>query len=276
MALASKMSENDRKELNRTLGLPVKDLKKQLKYYSKNNSKWNEFLVEDYEVIETLQPSGSSILRLLLENGFQITIHADYFSEMQKPSFLSSIEVEKEHEMEHIGEEFPKSYVIVDLETSGTNHKKDKIIEIGAIRFEKGKETDRLSILVNSNVNISDDIANLTGITNEMLKNDGIDPHDAALQLKNFLEGSIVIGHNFKSFDKYFINDLYEECFNKAFTNECIDTLYLAKEKYPILPDHSLKELAGMYQIDYSKAHRAVEDCVINQLVYEYLALANF
>ncbi|MBR1642485.1 MAG: 3'-5' exonuclease [Butyrivibrio sp.] len=272
MALASNLSENDRKELNRSLGLPVKDLTKKLKYYSKNNYKWNEYLVDDYEIIENLKPSGSNILKIYLENGLTINIHADYFSEMQKPSFLSSIEIEKEYLMEHIGEEFPKSYVVVDLETSGKNHKKDKIIEIGAIRFDKGKEIDRLSVLVNSNVHIPDDITNLTGITNEMLNNDGIEPRDAALQLRTFLEGSIVIGHNFKAFDKYFINDLYEECLKRPFNNECIDTLYLAREKYPILQSHSLEELATMFQIDYSKAHRAVEDCMINQLVYEYLA----
>ena len=273
MALASTLSDIERKELNRELGLPIKDISKPLKYFKHIDDNWNESIVKDYEIIDTLEPSGSKILRIVLENDASLNIHADYFAEMQKPSFISSPRTENMiYEVEPLGDSMPKSYVVVDIETTGINHNNDKIIEIGAIRYDKGKESDRLSLLVDSGRDIPDGVSNLTGITNEMLSNDGIKPIDAAKMLKEFISGSIIVGHNFDGFDKYFINDLFKEFLNVSFCNNTIDTLKMSKNKYPILSGHKLKDLAEMYRIDYSKAHRAVEDCQINHYVYEFLA----
>lgn len=273
MALASTLSDIERKELNRELGLPVKDVNRPLKYYRNFGDCWKESEVKDYEIVDTLKPSESKILRIVLENGVSLNIHSDYFAEMQKPSFLSSSRTEnKRYEVEPLGDKMPKSYVVVDIETTGFNHVNDKIIEIGAIRYDKGKETDRLSILVNSGKKIPDTVSNLTGITNEMISNDGINPIEAAQKLKDFIDGSIIVGHNFDTFDKYFLNDLFEECLNISFCNNIVDTLKISKNKYPLFSGHKLKDLAMHYHIDYSKAHRAVEDCQINHYVYELLS----
>ncbi len=273
MALASTLSDIERKELNRELGLPVKDISKPLKYFKHIGDSWNENIVKDYEIIDTLELSGSKILRIVLENDVSLNIHADYFAEMQKPSFISSSRTDNMiYDVEPLGDSMPKSYVVVDIETTGRNHKVDKIIEIGAIRYDKGKESDRLAILVNSGKDISFEITALTGITNEMISNEGIKPIDAAKMLKDFISGSIIVGHNFDAFDKYFLNDLFEECLHVSFCNNTIDTFKLSKNKYPILKGHKLEDLSLMYHIDYSKAHRAVEDCQINHYVYEFLA----
>ena len=63
----------------------------------------------------------------------------------------------------------------------------------------------------------------------------------------------------------------YEKELNCHFPNDYIDTLYLARKAFPNLKHHNLECLSEEYDIDYSKAHRAIEDCVINHVVYEYL-----
>ena len=64
---------------------------------------------------------------------------------------------------------------------------------------------------------------------------------------------------------------MYVKELNCHFSNDYIDTVYLAKKSLPDLKHYSLECLAEEYNIDYSKAHRALEDCVINHRIYEYL-----
>lgn len=62
-------------------------------------------------------------------------------------------------------------YVVIDLETTGLSPERDKIIEIGAVKIENGILMGTYSKLVNPNVEISDRIVEITGITSDMIKN---------------------------------------------------------------------------------------------------------
>lgn len=169
----------------------------------------------------------------------------------------------------------PRKYVVVDIETTGCNHFKDDIIEIGAIRYDNGNEVGRLSLLLKTSHCLSAAITQLTGITNEMLDKDGVNPEEAIKALCDFCKDDIVMGHNFTTFDSKFLNDAYNKYLNISFENDFVDTLYLAKEIYPDMKNRTLKDLSEMFKIDYSKAHRAVEDCEINHLVYENMVFGN-
>ena len=59
----------------------------------------------------------------------------------------------------------------IDLETTGLNPKKDKIIEIGAVKVENGKVVDTFETFVNPHRPLEEHVANLTGICEENLKN---------------------------------------------------------------------------------------------------------
>ena len=60
-------------------------------------------------------------------------------------------------------------YVVIDLETTGLSPERDKIIEIGEGKIENGILTGTYSKLVNPNVEISDRIVEITGITSDMI-----------------------------------------------------------------------------------------------------------
>ena len=69
--------------------------------------------------------------------------------------------------LKHLG---LSTFVVVDLETTGLNPDEDKIIEIGAIKFVDGVETETFETLVNPGMPIPDFITRLTGIKDEDVK----------------------------------------------------------------------------------------------------------
>ena len=279
------LSDNDTKELRKEIGLPVT---KGLVYWCKNEShKWEQFTVSDYEVVAVYEPSGGKSLMVTLENGRQVRIYGDYFAEMQKPNFLGEVDGE---ESDTEGEDDDKpvtgkrgskldnitdDYIVIDLETTGVNHLRDEIIQIGAIKYVAGKEVDRLDLYVKTDVKIPKSVEKLTGISNDMLMLLGVEPKKALLELKEFLADNVVVGHNIASFDSKFLEDAYVKYLCIHFPNDYVDTLNLAKKLLPNLEHHSLEHLSEYYGIDYSKAHSAVEDCLINQSVIEKMVCNN-
>ena len=126
--------------------------------------------------------------------------------------------------------------------------------------------------MVKTSVKIPAKIEAMTGISDDMLSQFGIELKEACEGLREFIGNEIVVGHNFTTFDSKFLEDAYVKELHCHFPNDFIDTLFLARNVLPDGQRNSLQYLSKKYDIDYTKAHRAVEDCRINHQVYEYLA----
>ena len=87
----------------------------------------------------------------------------------------------------------------------------------------------------------------------------------------DFIGDSILIGHNIYSFDLKFIYRYAKKYFGKTVTNDYVDTLPLARLLLPNIGKHTLTFLAEHYLIETDGAHRALNDCRMNQKVYECL-----
>ena len=101
--------------------------------------------------------------------------------------------------------------IIYDLETSGLNPYHDDIIEIGC-KCVGMDESFSCLVQPLSDRMISDEIFKITGISNKMLKKQGIPPIDAMKQFLEFLsrqyiryENITLISHNGSSFDDIFL-----------------------------------------------------------------------
>lgn len=168
----------------------------------------------------------------------------------------------------------PETFVIIDIETTGLMPGLDHIIEVGAIKYDKGVEIDRFSSLIkppscDNGVYIDDFITKLTGITNEMLDS-APSTGDVLSELSSFVEGSLLIGHNI-NFDINFLYDNFQEYLSKSFENDFVDTMRLSRMLHPEEPHHRLSDLCKKYKLDYSAAHRSVEDCKLTFSCYEHL-----
>ena len=168
---------------------------------------------------------------------------------------LRKIEKEKGCPIDYI----PDHYILIDLETTGFNSKKDNIIEIACIKINEGKEIDRFETLINPNMLIPQRIIEITGINNDMIV-DSPKFEDIVTQLWKFLKDEIIVGHNIK-FD---ISFLYEKFLNTAklkFTNNYLDTLSLSRKIYKNFDSYKLEDLTEKLSIE-SDHHRAMADCL--------------
>lgn len=166
---------------------------------------------------------------------------------------------------------FVPDYVIFDLETTGISCKSDEVIEISAIKVIKHEVVDEFTTLVNPMRPIPYYASQVNGIYDDMVKNSPVF-EDA---LKNFLDFAgdlILVGHNIHSFDMKFIMRDARKFWNKTVANDYIDTLSLARQCLPELSNYKLVDLAKHYGISSEGAHRALNDCRMNQKVYECLA----
>jgi len=162
-------------------------------------------------------------------------------------------------------------YVVFDLETTGTSVKSDDIIEISAVKAVAGVAIDSFSTLVDPQRDIPAAASAINGITDEMTAGA---PHleEALAEFLDFIGDFVLVGHNIRSFDLKFIYRDAVRLFGRQVTNDYIDTLHMARRCLPQLGRHRLTDVAAYFHIDTAGAHRALNDCMMNQKCYEAMA----
>ena len=144
--------------------------------------------------------------------------------------------------------------IILDIETTGFNPKRDKIIEVAALKWEKGKIVDQFSTLVNPIKPIPTSITRLTGLSQADLTSAPLFK-DIELELFNFMKGHRIYGYNV-AFDKRFLvrNSKRFNCFIFK------DYLKFIKKRRPNYTDYKMKSVAKKLGIRVNHSHRAVDE----------------
>ena len=159
------------------------------------------------------------------------------------------------------------SFVCIDLETTGLNPKRDKIIEIGAVKVERGQIVDLFETFVNPHRKLEERIVQLTGITDEDLSG-APDMAQVLPQVLAFIGEDILLGHSIL-FDYSFLKKAAVDQKMK-FERLGVDTLKIARKFLPELESRSLDFLCQHYQIPH-RAHRALEDAKATVALYQIL-----
>lgn len=151
------------------------------------------------------------------------------------------------------------SVVVLDFETTGLSPVLgDRVIEIGAVRLENGKITDKFQSLMNPGIRISSFIESFTGISNEML-DDAPSGQEAMDGFVNFLGESDLVAHN-ASFDRRFL-DSEMSLIQRTYRGEFICSMLTARRVYQDLPNHRLGTLVAFKNISNEGIfHRALAD----------------
>lgn len=163
-------------------------------------------------------------------------------------------------------------YVVVDIETTGLTTSAE-IIEVCALHIVNGNVVDKYSSLIDypERKTLPKKITELTGITLDMMREDGGYVEDVLQKLYNFIGDKVICCHNAK-FDISFLINKFEKYIEKDFINPFIDTLYISREfLFDKLSNHKLPTLARYLEIDTRNLHRAEGDCIITYQVYEKL-----
>ena len=157
------------------------------------------------------------------------------------------------------------SYVVFDIETTGLSPALEEITEIGAIRIENGVQTDSFSQLINPGKPIPGNITDLTGITDQMVKD--MPSIDQVLpKFLEFCQGATVVAHN-AAFDTGFIREKANRL-GLPFHYKIADTLRLSRELFPNEKKHSLNVVAERLGVSLENHHRAVDDATATAEIF--------
>ncbi len=159
--------------------------------------------------------------------------------------------------------------IILDTETTGLSVKDGhRLVEIGCIELENLIPTkNKFHCYLNPERKVSEKALEVHGYTDEFLSSKK-KFKEIVQEFLNFIDGKRLIIHN-AEFDLSHLNNELKIIGQKTLKNEIVDTLQLARDKYPGSPI-SLDALCKRYRIDNSKRvqHTALIDCDLLSKVY--------
>lgn len=149
-------------------------------------------------------------------------------------------------------------FTAFDTETTSISPSTGRIMEIGAVKFNKDGIISTWHKLFDPEQQIPPFIIELTHITQEMV--DAEEPIQNHLSsFLNFIKDSILVAHNVQ-FDLNFLNAECANCGYPVTHNKAVDTLQLSKIVFPTAERHKLDFLADFLEIDKGSSHRALDD----------------
>ncbi|MCD7814005.1 MAG: PHP domain-containing protein, partial [Lachnospiraceae bacterium] len=176
------------------------------------------------------------------------------------------VDDQKEIAVNEKGQELDADFVVFDLETTGFSPQNNRIIEIGAVKVQNGKITDKFSTFVNPQVPIPFRIEELTSINDNMVM-DAPTIETVLPEFMEFCEGCVMVAHN-ASFDMSFIE---ENCRRLAIPCDktAVDTVAMARVLLPALNRFKLDTVAKAVGVPLGHHHRAVDDAGCTAEIFE-------
>jgi DNA polymerase III subunit epsilon len=155
-----------------------------------------------------------------------------------------------------------RPFVAIDLETTGLFPDTDRVVEVGAVRFDtSGRELGRFERLVHPGRPMSPAAQAIHGLSDADLA--GAPP--AAAILPEFLDwlgdpaSATLLAHN-ASFDAAFLGRELARAGIATPGHAIVDTLAPARRRWPEAADHRLDTLARLLDLDPDGPHRALAD----------------
>ncbi|WP_204120787.1 MULTISPECIES: type I-E CRISPR-associated endoribonuclease Cas2e [Levilactobacillus] len=149
--------------------------------------------------------------------------------------------------------------VSLDLETTGLDATKNEIISIGAVKRDRDDQLVRFDQLIQIEQEVPAKIAELTGITDEMLQNQGVSLADALQGLREFIADTPVVGYNLR-FDEMFLTNGFRKVKQNDLSSRMIDLMPLVKKANRFLDNYRLETVLAEYEIKNPHPHQALAD----------------
>ncbi len=148
-------------------------------------------------------------------------------------------------------------YSIVDIETTGSGIRGNRITEIAIFRMENGQVAEEFTSLVNPGCEIPHYITALTGIDTAMLR-DAPSLGEIAPEIIRITSGSIFVAHSV-NFDYHVIRNEFRDL-GLEFNRKRLCTVRLSRRMFPGLRSYSLGKLCSSLDIPLTDRHRARGD----------------
>lgn len=152
---------------------------------------------------------------------------------------------------------FDGTFICFDIETTGLSAARDKITEIGAVKVENGVITDTFSTFANPEMPIPQKITQLTGITDDMVK-DAPSQSEAVSAFLEFAGDNVLVAHN-APFDTSFIAKACEDM-GRKYNYTSIDTVAISRAILTDIKNCKLDTVAKFLRLGDFNHHRATDD----------------
>ncbi|KIX13256.1 3'-5' exonuclease [Dethiosulfatarculus sandiegensis] len=174
------------------------------------------------------------------------------------------------------------NYVVVDLETTGLDTQKDRVVSVGAVRLVKGRVrlADRFNELVNPGRDIPVESIKIHGIKPDQVAR----ARPASLVFEDFLDflGADILVAHYAAFDLHFINLTMKRLYGFALQNPVLDTARMCEQV--ILPHDpyginrnrrqcTLDALCNRFNLNLADRHTAFGDCLATALIFQRMAI---
>ncbi|HKM42456.1 MAG TPA: 3'-5' exonuclease [Limnochordia bacterium] len=172
----------------------------------------------------------------------------------------------------------PERLVFLDVETTGLDGNRDRIIEIFLLSLGKGGEVDEYGTLINPERSLPANITNITGLKDSDLHGAPTES-EVALAIREFVGFGTLVAHNLP-FDLRFLNAMFRRNNLLEMGAGGIDTLVISRSLFPklcIYPEgggsHRLSNLMCHFglQDSYANSHRARDDVMLLVEVFRHL-----
>ena len=152
---------------------------------------------------------------------------------------------------------FDGTFICFDIETTGLSAARDKSTEIGAVKVENGVITDTFSTFANPEMPIPQKITQLTGITDDMVK-DAPSQSEAVSAFLEFAGDNVLVAHN-APFDTSFIAKACEDM-GREYNYTSIDTVAISRAILTDIKNCKLDTVAKFLRLGDFNHHRATDD----------------
>lgn len=173
-------------------------------------------------------------------------------------------------------------YVVVDLETTGLDFNKDRVVSVGAFRVVNGaiRLGEVFSQMANPGRGIPAESIKVHGITPDMIKG-APQAWEVFKDFLNYLGSDILVAHHAR-FDLYFLDRVMQAQYGFRMQNMVVDTVLMCRAAL-IQPDPygekrgakrcSLDALAEHYGLEVPERHTALGDALATALIFQRLVL---
>lgn len=154
-----------------------------------------------------------------------------------------------------------KDIIVFDIEGTGTDIFADNIIQLSAIKIRKGKKIAEFNRYLKSDKPVGDS-EKVHHISDEYLQTHGENPKLVLQEFCQFIQDTIITGHNIRGYDMDILNQnlLKHNLKPVDFSNINFDTLDLVRRFYPNLPNHKLEFLSNHFQFETKSNHNSLDD----------------
>jgi len=148
--------------------------------------------------------------------------------------------------------------VALDLETTGGSPVSSRIVELAAVRYERGEETACLDELIDPLIPIPPEATAIHGITDGMVRG-RLRLEEILPDLWRLAEGAVLLAHH-APFDAGFLAYELSKGKNPPPANPILDSCRFSRRVFPGLASYSLASLCGRFAIHRERQHRASDD----------------